>query len=128
MSAELILAAVGSAGFTGLVATVVNGILNRKKLSADATKIITEAASGVVERLEAELTRKDREHKEREQVLEDRLDRLETYIAEWRDVAQLHAAWDEIVQYEAREAGFSEKIPAAPPLMPPPASRVRPRG
>ena len=49
MSQELVLAILGSAGFTAIIGAVVNAIFNRRKLSAEATQIITQAAAGTVE-------------------------------------------------------------------------------
>lgn len=49
MSQELILAILGSAGFTAVIGAVVNAVFNRRKLSAEATQIITQAAAGTVE-------------------------------------------------------------------------------
>ncbi len=127
MSPEIVLAVVGSAGFTALLTAVVNALTNRRKLSADATKIITEAASGVVERLEGEIARKDTEHKNKVDDLESRIAALEGERDASRDALQLHAAWDEVALYKLRETGLADDLPQPPPLYPPPASRVAPR-
>lgn len=123
MNAEIVLAVVGSAGFTALLTAIVNGILNRKKLSADATKIITDAASGVA----ALLSKDNLELRGRLDVAEDEIESLKHEREATRDALQLHAAWDELALYRLREADLAGDLPHPPPLYPPPASRTAPR-
>lgn len=123
MSPELVLAVVGSAGFTALVTAIANGILNRKKLSADATKVITEAAAGVA----ADIRKDNIDLRERLERAEGRIEDLELERQLSRDVLQLHAAWDELALYKLRAADMADDLPQPPPLYPPPASRVAPR-
>ena len=118
---EIIIAALGAGGFGAIIAAIVTGLFSKKKLGAEATEIITKAASGVVERLEAELARRVEdmaamrlEHKaEVEKITREHSDERE----EWRRVLQLHVAWDAIAIAKMGEIGI--ELPPAPPLLPP---------
>jgi hypothetical protein len=78
-----------SAGFATIVVALLNAIFNRRKLSAEATEIITKAAAGTVENVV-----KDNEAlRIRMQALEVKIDTLETglELAERRErMHQLH--------------------------------------
>ena len=80
-----------------VVGAIINGIINRKKLGAEATNIITSAATGVVERLEIEIGRKDNRIAD----LERRVGDCEVAARQHdrdmfaiRATLQIHAAWD----------------------------------
>lgn len=47
----------GSLGGAGVVAAVVNAVINRRKMGADVTKVIQEAAGTAVERVEKDNAR-----------------------------------------------------------------------
>lgn len=113
---QLVVAVVGG----GTIAAIVNAIMSRKKLGADATKIITEAAAGVASDLRKDNDRlRERLDRMQKQVdeCEAREDRWELERREWRDVLQLHAAWDHTVATMARTGGID--LPPTPPLYPP---------
>ena len=55
--------------------------------------------------------------------LRERLERLETFARDQRDVLQLHAAWDSMAMSELRLAHISH-LPDPPPLYPPPHRRT----
>lgn len=120
MSTDLVVGILGGGGIASIVAAVVAGLFSKRKLGAEATEIITKAASGVVERLEAEVisVRKDRENA----ILQHRLDMatiMESHdqeMEEVRRVLQLHVAWDAIAIARLGELGVD--LPAAPPLLP----------
>lgn len=57
MNGTAVLQLLGSLGLAGVATAAVNAIFNRRKLSADATKVINEAASTAVERVEGDNTR-----------------------------------------------------------------------
>lgn len=61
MDGATILVGLGAIGGTSTVTVFVQGMLNRRKLGADATKIITDAAAGVVTTLNVENKRLDDE-------------------------------------------------------------------
>ena len=123
MEPDVIVQLLGSAVLAAIAGAIINGIINRRKLGAEATEIITKAASGVVERLEAE---RARIAGERDQLLE-RVRALEIREETDRAVLQLHAAWDHLAVEALTRAGISD-LPQPPPLSPPPLSRTGPRG
>lgn len=55
INAETVTAIVSAVGLSGIVAAGINAISNRKKTGADATKVITDAALGVVTQLQAQI-------------------------------------------------------------------------
>ena len=56
INAETVTAVLGAAGLSTIVAAAINAISNRKKTGADATKVITDAALGVVTQLQTRIT------------------------------------------------------------------------
>ena len=119
----------GSAGVTAVLLLVITAVINRRKLgaetdniSATATKAITDAASGVVERIEGDNLRL----RSRVEVLEandtkhERARReWDLEREEWRRVLQVHAAWDALAVTRMNEAIPPITLPTAPPLTPP---------
>ena len=122
MTSDFVVQLLGSVVLAAIAGAVINGIINRRKLGAEATEIITKAASGVVERLEAELTRVNTDNAR----LRERIQTLEVREETDRAVLQLHAAWDHLAVQALTKAGITD-LPQPPPLSPPPASRVGPR-
>lgn len=114
MNGDVVVAVLGTLGVGSVLGAVVAAIASRKKLGADATKIITEAAAGVVTDLRAELGRS-----------EAKMERMRLAFVEereaWRRVLQLHVAWDSIAiaKVNALLPVGSEPLPPAPPLLPP---------
>ena len=113
MSSEVVVAILSTLGIGSVAGAVIAGLFSRKKLGADATKIITEAAAGVVTDLRAEVGRADA-----------KMDRMraafEAERESWRRVLQLHVAWDTIAiaKYNAM-CTPGDELPPAPPLLPP---------
>ena len=119
MSNEILLQLMLSATGAGVLGAIVNGVINRRKLGAEATNIITQAATGVVERLEAEVERKDRQSLAdhvRIQGLEARFEDNDITLRAMREALQVHAVWDHRVIVELGKHGVM--LPAPPPLMP----------
>jgi hypothetical protein len=120
VSTELVIGLLGGGGIASIAAAIVAGLFSKKKLSADAAEIITKAASGVVERLEAEVKRVERAREDA--ALQHRLDMAavmeahDSEMAEVRRVLQLHVAWDAIAIAKMGEVGIA--LPPAPPLLP----------
>lgn len=118
-----------SAGVTTVVVTVINGFLQRRKMGADTTKIITDAASGVVARIESDNDRLRTEavtHRTREDSLDSRIDALEAHIERlveerfaWVKLLRAHSDWDDTVVAQIRKALPGIAIPDPPPLIPP---------
>lgn len=124
MESDTVLAVLSSAGVTVVLGALVQGWFNKKKLGADATEIITRAASGVVERLEAEIATKMTNYATLEGKYNGVLEAMDSlkaaFAAEresWRRVLQLHVAWDAIAIAKLGELDID--LPPAPPLMPP---------
>jgi hypothetical protein len=120
VSTVLVLQLLGSAVVASVIGAIINGILNRKKLGAEATEIITKAASGVV--------RDIREDNER---LRRRVSELEIQASEWaiekqewKDVLILHGAWDLMATSAVNQAIPPIELPPPPPLTPPVRVRV----
>lgn len=115
---QLVLGALGTLGLGSVLAAMVSGFFSRRKLGADATEIITKAASGVVERIEAdnERLREDLE-REREERKAER-DDFRRVVDEHTAVLQLHAAWDHMAVVKLQEAGIRD-LPTPPPLYDP---------
>ncbi len=97
-----------------VMAAVVNALAGRRKLGADATKVITEAAGGVVERLEHENGRLQ----QRVQRLELEVDDMKRQRHIWHELLLIHAGWDHLAIEKLRAAG--DEVGDAPPLTPPP--------
>jgi len=124
----------GASGITAVLLLVITAVINRKKLgaetdniSATATKAITDAASGVVERIEGDNLRL-RASIERLEAADDRHERERREWAlereEWRRVLQVHAAWDALAITRIAEAIPPIELPDAPPLTPPTLDRL----
>lgn len=130
----------GSAGLAAIVLAVINAIVTKRKtdaetgqLSASATQVITDAASGVVKdiRVDNERLREENASMRRsERILEARVDDLEDELAElrrereeWRRVLIVHGAWDALAIAAVREAIPPIDLPDVPPLTPPVQAR-----
>lgn len=114
---QLVVALVGG----GTIAAVINAVMARKKLGADATKVITEAAAGVATDLRkdnADLRTEVATLRRQVTECEAREDRWELERREWRDILQVHAAWDHMAVTALRRAGVSD-IALPPALYPP---------
>lgn len=120
MSSDILVAILGTAGISTVIAAVVTGLFSKRKLGAEATEIITKAATSVVTNLQNELARQQnvntelvREHKEHIVTL---IESHAEEIEEVRRVLQLHVAWDAIAIAKMAEVGID--LPPAPPLLP----------
>lgn len=118
----------------GTLAAILNAIMSRKKLGADATKIITEAAAGVASDLRTDnqnLRTKISDLESRVDELEQREEAInlahrretaqwERERQDWRATLQLHAAWDHLAVTKLREIDDeAAELPEPPPLYPP---------
>lgn len=120
MSSDILVAILGTAGISTVIAAIVTGLFSKRKLGAEATEIITKAATSVVTNLQNELARQQnvntelvREHKEHIVTL---IESHAEEIEEVRRVLQLHVAWDAIAIAKMAEVGID--LPPAPPLLP----------
>lgn len=115
------IAVLGTGSVAAVGAAIVTGLFSRKKLGADATEIITRAASGVVEQIQEDNARLRTENAE----LLARVERFGQIVEDHTAVLQLHVAWDAIVIAKMREAGIV--LPPAPPVYAPSGSPGRSR-
>lgn len=140
MDSQILLQILLSATGAGVIGAIINGIINRKKLGAEATNIITQAATGVVARLEAEIARKGDDlqaAQRRIAELEDRVRVVETREATHaleceknerlrademlriRETLQVHAAWDFRAIQRLEDFGMRKTdLRPPPPLLP----------
>lgn len=116
-SAQVVLSLLGSSSVVAVATTVITAIFNKRKLGADATQIITQAAVGVVDTLKTENAR-----------LVARVDAVEVELSDARDKAtawyrtlQLHVAWDHLSFQKLTELGVAD-WPEPPPVYPPTAT------
>jgi hypothetical protein len=119
----------GSAATAAVLVAVINAVVTRRKLGAEATKIITDAASGMVADLRVEnarLSTADHAKSARITGLEDRVDDLEDEQRgwerereDWLRVLELHAAWDHLAIAKLREVSPAIVLPDPPPLTAP---------
>lgn len=130
----------GATAISTVLITLINVIMTRRKttaeagqLSADATKIITDAAGGVVAQIRednARLRSENADLRRSERMLEARVDDLEEDAIEWRRereewrrVLMVHAAWDAMAVTAVRKAIPPIDLPDVPPLTPPVSAR-----
>lgn len=98
-------AAVGAVGVA-----IVNGIFSKRKMSADATDIITKAASGLVERLESENARVIASNA----ALSSKVEGVQRAQQAQSEVLAIHAFWDRQAVDVLRDQGID--LPEPPPL------------
>lgn len=122
MSTDLVVAILASTSLGAIASSIIAGAFTRRKLGADATEVITRAASGVVERLEAEVKRGVADRAKEVSEITRELTRVK---AEWtkereatRRVLQLHVAFDQLAIAKLAEAGINLGM-EPPPLLPP---------
>lgn len=109
---NLLMQLLSSAVLGAVAASIVNGLFNKRKLSAEATKIITDAASGVITTLRDENAR---EHSDRLAVHAE-MTALRNDVRMQEALIAVHAFWDSQAWQILREAGID--LPAPPPLTP----------
>lgn len=106
-----------SFGAAGVLLAIVNGLFSKRKLSAEATKIITDAASGTLKDVRDENTRL----LGRQATLEARVDAVEKenrvqaeHQRQTDALIVVHGEWDRQAYYAARNKGIN--LPEPPPL------------
>jgi hypothetical protein len=125
---QILIAALSAGGFGAIISAIIAGLFSKRKIGAEATDIITKAASGVVTNMQNEIDRLVARNKRLEEnaevdrrMAQDSMRSLvhqhELEMEEVRRVLQLHVAWDAIAIAKMNE--FGVKLPPAPPLLPP---------
>lgn len=116
MSGE-VLRWVTALGVAGILSTLINGLLGKRKLSAEATKIITDAASGTLKDVRDENVRL----LARQATTEARLDAVERENRQQAEhqrqtdaLIVVHGEWDRQAFYAAKSRGLT--LPEPPPL------------
>jgi hypothetical protein len=134
----LLIAALGAGGLGAIIAAAITGLFSKRKLGAEATKIIADAAASVVSDLREEIVRQQgivvtnnaehaalvvkltAEHAAAIMAAEAKMVAMSKShaeeIEEYRRVLQLHVAWDTIAIAEVSKLGVD--LPPAPPLIP----------
>ncbi len=112
----------------GTIVGIIAALSNRKKLSADATKTITEAAASTV----SDIRQDNRDIREENKELRERFEALEKVVDQMRrderkrdDLLQEHAAVDHIyvervnllTEYYGETLPHLEPLPDFPPLI-----------
>lgn len=119
-TATTVVAVLAALGVGSVVTAVVTGLFSKRKLGAEATEIITNAASSVVKTLENQLARSERQCREDQVKHERQMNEMATaHIRErdeWRKVLQLHVAWDALAISKLAELHL--QMPPTPPLTP----------
>jgi hypothetical protein len=122
---QIVVAALAGGGISAVAAAVITALSSRRKLGAEATKIITDAAAGVVTNLNSELARQRKdndelmtENGEQRDQIKHLVEEHENLLEQYRRVLQLHAAWDALAVAKLGEANIAD-FPPVPPLMPP---------
>lgn len=106
-----------SATVGALLLAIVNGLFSKRKLSAEATDIITKAASGVVERLESENARVIASNNAlyaKVQAQQDTIEEVQRVQRAQGEALAIHAFWDRQAVTVARDHGID--LPEPPPL------------
>jgi hypothetical protein len=104
-------------GLGSIVAAVIAGLFSKRKLSAEATKIITEAASDVVEIQKGEIARVSvtvDQLRAEVRAAQDREKERDKRERERDHAILLHGFWDTQVFTMARDQGIT--LPEPPPL------------
>jgi hypothetical protein len=114
VQADILVQLMGSVVLAAVAGAIINGIINRRKLGAEATEIVVRAAGGQIERLEGEIERAQRQSRADRR----RIRQLEISEASGRMALQVHAAWDHLAIVALQRAGVSD-LPEPPPLTPP---------
>lgn len=113
-----------SLGVSAIILALVNGLFSKRKLSAEATKLITDAASGTLQDVREDYARvraENTELRERIASTEARLDGVERenraqgeHQRQTDALIVVHGEWDRQAFYAARSKGIT--LPEPPPL------------
>jgi hypothetical protein len=114
-------------GIGGILLAIVNGLFSKRKLSAEATKIITDAASGVVQNLRDENARVIASNTalgvkvdgltRRVELQQGQIEDGQRIQRAQSDALAIHAFWDTQAVAICAEQGID--LPAPPPLSTP---------
>lgn len=108
---EYLPAIIGSSGVTALLVAVVSAVMNRRKIKAEATSILTEAAGGIVKILQEDNARL-RAAAARSDLRQMRRDRAERERDEkFRQQLHQHHDYDVMLVTKLREAGIQVDNP-----------------
>lgn len=106
MEANLLISILGTGSVVAVISAIVNGFLNKRKLSAEATSIITQAAGGIVQNLQDDNTRLRTVNTK----IEARYNRSVRSIRQRDEIFRVrlteHMKWDELVAEKLRGLGI----------------------
>jgi hypothetical protein len=108
-----------STALATVIVAVINGFLQRRKVSADTTKTLTDAAGGFVERIDHDNERLRTDNRRLEQGSDKRdefIDLLLDERVELRKQIREHADWDENIKTIIFALAPHVDLPECPPL------------
>lgn len=129
--ATTVVGILGAGGVGAILAAIVAGLFSKRKLGAEATEIITNAAAGVVTSMESQLERSEKDRRKDQARHEVEMTRItaghademtkmaQAHVNEreaWRKVLQLHVAWDMLAISKLADENI--ELPAPPPVTP----------
>ena len=114
MDGQTITAIISAVGLSSIVAAIINAWSNRKKTGADATKVITDAALGVVTELRSQIA----EANAKQDSSDKRIQELEYQARENLRRLNEHHQWDIELAAFVREhlPAHADKLRQPPPL------------
>lgn len=128
---DLLVQLLGAAAVSAVLGAIVNGIINRRKLGAEATQIISDAAASTVKNVQSDNASLREELRGVRTELDEMKEAMRHREAEWRQeresqqaVLQVHAAYDSLMVQRLRECSTGSHLALTdigdpPPLYPP---------
>lgn len=114
MDSETVVAILGASAVATVLGAIIQGVINKRKLSAEATSIITQAAGGLVKDLQTDNGRLRAENA-RSSLREERSrGSVRRRDEAFRRVLDGHVRWDKLVVEALRQAGI--QLPDPPEL------------
>ena len=126
MNSTTLVTILAGGGLTGVIGAALNAVVNRRKLGADASKVIQEAAGSMVEIIRkdnVELRLRISELTTEVEAMKLKMEGYERREREHMNTLQTHATWDWRMEEQARTATDTAGRPLllipVPPLWPP---------
>jgi hypothetical protein len=108
-----------STALATVIVAVINGFLQRRKVGADTTKTLTDAAGGFVERIDHDNERLRNDNRRLEQGSDKRDDFIELLIEERIELHRIikrHIDWDENIKTILQAVAPHVDLPECPSL------------
>lgn len=111
MDPEVVASILGASAVTAVVGAIVNGFINRRKLGAEATSIITQAAGGLVASLQNDNAVLRAEDAKRKLQAERNARATRKRDAFFRSQFSAHLEYDRKIVKALRDAGIAVEMP-----------------